>query len=123
MAQKLPNKFLQGIRKYLSSLSLRIPLQEQVIFVRHLAVMTKAGLSLLESLKMIQKDATSKPLLRILATLISDVSNGQFLSASLSKFPNVFGSLFVNIIAVGESAGILPENLNYLSDELKKKKE
>lgn len=102
---------------------LRVPIQEQIVFARHLAVMAKAGLPLLESLKMIQKETKSKAMLKILDQLIDDVSNGQFLSASLDKYRHVFGSLFVNIVRVGESVGILAENLNYLADELKKKQE
>ncbi len=118
MADK-PVSFLQK----LNSLTVRVPLQEQAIFVRHLAVMSKAGLPLLESLRIIRKETTSRGLKTILDQLIIDVSNGQFLSAGLEKFKSVFGNLFVNIIRVGESTGILPENLNYLADELKKKKE
>lgn len=111
------------IKKFLKSLLLRVPAQEQVIFARHLAVMSKAGLPLLDSLKMIQKETRSKALLKIMGEVIIDVSNGQFLAASLEKFKDIFGNLFINIIRVGESAGILAENLNYLADELKKKQE
>lgn len=114
---------MNSIKKFLKSLLLRVPIQEQVIFSRHLAVMAKAGLPLIDSLKMIQKETKSKAMLKILDQLIKDVSNGQFLSASLAKFQDVFGDLFINIIRVGESAGILSENLNYLADELKKKQE
>ena len=118
MADK-PLSFLQK----LNNLTVRVSLQEQAIFVRHLAVMSKAGLPLLESLRIIRKETTSGSLKKILDQLIVDVSNGQFLSAGLEKFKNIFGNLFVNIVRVGESTGILPENLNYLADELKKKKE
>ncbi|MEK7654450.1 MAG: type II secretion system F family protein [Patescibacteria group bacterium] len=107
----------------INNITLRVPLQEQAIFVRHLAVTAKAGLPLLESLRIIAKETRSGSLKKIVNQLINDVSNGQFLSASLDKFRNVFGNLFVNIVRVGESAGILPENLNYLAEELKKKRE
>ena len=115
------NKFFKKIKA--SSLFLRVPIQGQVIFARHLAVIAKAGIPLLESLKILQKEAHSKSLKTILETTIDDVSSGQFLSASLDKYKNIFGNLFINIIRVGESTGILPENLNYLADELKKKQE
>lgn len=118
MADK-PLSFLQKLK----SLTLRVPLKEQVIFVRHLSVTAKAGLPLLESLKIIRKESRSRALSMIMDQLIIDISNGQFLSAGLEKFKNVFGNLFINIVRVGESTGILPENLNYLADELKKKQE
>lgn len=90
---------------------------------RHLAIMIKAGMPLLNSINLLQKQTKSKFLSKILADVSKDVSNGQFLSKSLEKYKNVFGELFINIIRVGETSGILPENLNYLSDELKKKSE
>lgn len=117
------NKLLRKIRIWFGGLLLKVPIQEQVLFARHLAVMAKAGLPLLDGLKMVQKEAKSKAMLKILERVIVDVNNGQFLSASLEKFKSTFGSLFINIIRVGESAGILPENLNYLAEELKKKRE
>ncbi len=49
------------------------------------------------------------------------MENGQSLSRSLGKFPHVFGDFAINIIKIGESSGILSENLDYLADELKKK--
>jgi type II secretory pathway component PulF len=54
-------------------------------------------------------------------TVIDDVANGQYLSTSLSKFNNLFGDFAINIIRVGESGGILSQNLSYLADELAKK--
>ncbi len=83
--------------------------------------MIKAGMSILESLKLIKKLTKSKRMGKILDELIADVSNGQFLSTSLQKFRNVFGDFAINIIRVGENSGILYENLSYLAEELKKK--
>ena len=117
------NKFLIVIKNSFRNFGLRISIQDKILFSRHLAVMAKAGLPLLESLRMIQQETKSRSMLKILKQVISDVSNGQFLSASLERYKDLFGDLFVNIIRVGESAGILAENLNYLADELKKKKE
>lgn len=53
--------------------------------------------------------------------VVDDVSSGQFLASSLAKFKHTFGDFAINIIRVGESSGILEQNLVYLSDELKKK--
>lgn len=58
---------------------------------------------------------------RVLDIVIADVSNGQNLSTSLSKFNKSFGDFAINIISFGESSGILAENLEYLAEELKKR--
>ncbi|MBI5401533.1 type II secretion system F family protein [Candidatus Wolfebacteria bacterium] len=107
----------------LKNIFLRVSIQEKILFVKHLAMMIKAGMSIVDSLKMLKKQARSKSMGKIYDHLITEVSNGQFLSTALEKFKNIFGDFFVNIIRVGEASGILYENLNYLATELTKKKE
>ena len=101
----------------------RVSIQDQVLFAKHLSVMTKAGMPLLDSLQLIKKQTKSKTMARIIDQIVTDVSNGQFLSASMEKYRNIFGDFAVNIIRVGEASGILYENLTYLAEELKKRKE
>lgn len=100
-----------------------VSIQEQALFAKYLAVMIKSGMPLLDSLQLIRKQINSKTMSKIIDQVIIDVSNGQFLSNSLEKHKNIFGDFMVNIIRVGETSGILYENLNYLAEELKKKRE
>jgi len=100
---------------------LRVSAQEKILFAKNLAVMTKAGMPILDCLKLLQKQTKSKSMKKILSHLIEDVANGQFLSASLEHFKHIFGDFAVNIIRVGEASGILYENLSYLAEELAKK--
>jgi type IV pilus assembly protein PilC len=99
----------------------KLSTKEQAFFAKRLSFLIRAGIPLLEGLHMIREQTISKNYGKILNFVIDDVSNGQPLSGSLSKFNNVFGDFAINIIAVGESTGILSENLTYLADELKKK--
>jgi len=107
----------------LKSMFLHIPLTEKVLFARHIAVAIKSGMTLNEGLKLVLSQTKSKTFRQILTTIVNDTNNGMFLSASMSKYQDVFGELFVNIVRVGETSGTLVENLNYLAVELKKKKE
>ncbi len=104
----------------MNKLFLNISTQEQIIFSKHLAMMIKAGMSILDSLKMLKKQARSNSMKKIIDSLMTEVSNGQFLSAALEKFRNIFGDFAINIIRVGENSGVLYENLNYLAIELNK---
>ncbi len=80
-------------------------------------------MSLTDSLKMIRTQTRRRSFGKILESLIADVTRGLFLSKSLEKFRATFGELFINIVKVGETSGTLPENLNYLALELKKRHE
>ncbi len=100
---------------------LRVPLQEKILFSKNMALALRSGVSLVNSLKLMQKQAKSKSMKKILMSLMDDANRGVFLSASLEKFKSVFGDLFINVIRVAETSGTLPENLLYLGDELHKK--
>lgn len=100
-----------------------VPLQERINFARHLSVATKSGLPLIEALKLIRTQASSKSLGRIIDDITRDIENGQFLAQALGKYEHVFGDFFVNLVKVGETSGNLSETLLHLSAELKKQKE
>ena len=101
----------------------RLSVQEKINFARHLAIVIKAGLPLIEGLKIIRTQLQSKTLAEILDVLISDVDKGQSLADGLESHRHVFGDFFINIIRVGETSGTLAQNLLYLADELKKAKD
>lgn len=105
-----------------ANLFMHIPLQERVMFARHLAVGLKSGMTMQKSLQMIIDQTKSKSFKKILQKFIDDTTNGMFLSDSMEAYRSIFGELFINIVRVGEQSGTLIENLNYLSSELKKKK-
>jgi len=99
----------------------RMTNKDLTFFVKRLSFLTKAGIPILESLHMIREQTEGKGYVRILDSVIYDVSNGQNLSTSLGKHKHLFGDFSINIISFGESTGILSENLEYLADELKKR--
>ncbi|GIW66374.1 MAG: type II secretion protein F [Candidatus Parcubacteria bacterium] len=99
---------------------LRLSLNDKILLLRNLALLLKSGVSLsdaLVSLRDYQKSTTAK---YILEEAIKDIQKGQFLANSLARFNNVMGDFLISIIRVGELTGNLIENLERLSEELKK---
>lgn len=96
-------------------------IKDQTFFAKRLSFLLRSGVPLLESLMMIREQTHTKSHITIVDSLISDVSNGQFLSTSLDRSGRLFGTFAINIIRIGETTGILSENLDYLVEELKKK--
>ena len=99
----------------------RFSIKEQTLFAKRMSFLIKAGVPILECLHVIRKQTKSKSKVRIFDVIIDDVANGQYLATSLGKFNNLFGDFTVNLIRVGESSGVLSQNLAYLADELTKK--
>ena len=99
----------------------RLSVKDQTLFAKRLSFLVKAGVPILDSLELLKKQTKSKAKVRMYERVISDVANGQFLSTSLGRFQGAFGDFALNIIKVGETSGVLSENLSYLAEELKKK--
>jgi type IV pilus assembly protein PilC len=110
------NKLLRRLFGFFRNIST----QDKINFARHLSIIVKAGLPILEGLRIIQKQTGSGVLRSVIDRVVVDISNGQFLATSLERFPEMFDGFFINIIRVGETSGTLAANLSYLADELKK---
>jgi type IV pilus assembly protein PilC len=104
-----------------STLFLSFSVKERVLFAKRLSFLVRAGVSLVESMTMIRNQTKSKRKQKIYDTIVADIDAGQFLSKSLEKYKHLFGEFTINIIRVGEMAGVLTENLAYLAEELSKK--
>jgi len=109
--------------KNINTLFFRLSLRDRMLFARHMEMMTRSGMQVLEALEVLKRQTTSKPFLKVLESLISDVRNGHYLSESMEKFGRLFGDFFVNLVRVGETSGTLSENFKYLAIELEKKSE
>jgi len=101
---------------------IRLSIKEQTMFVKRLSFLIRAGVPILESLRMV-RFFRSKSKNLMFDQIISDVENGHLLSTGLDRFRYIFGDFAVNIIRVGESVGILDQNLMHLAEELRKKQE
>ena len=88
-----------------------------------MAIMSRSGMQLLDILRTLKKQTKSSSFIKILDELTEHVKNGQFLSDGLAKHQRMFGDFFINIVRVGEISGTLADNLEYLAESLRKKKE
>lgn len=100
---------------------IRFSLQEKILFTKRLGLLIRSGIPIASALAMLEGQAGTKSSKYLFGSMVKDVEQGMFLSASMGKFGNIFGDFIVNIINIGEVSGTLEENLNYLGIELKKK--
>lgn len=114
------NQFVSAIKKLFIS-SPKQSIKEQIIFMKRLSMMLGAGMPIVPALELLAQETKSPTKKLFILSLVSDVSGGQTLSTALRKFEQTIGSFSINIIRVGELSGTLPENLAYLSTELKQK--
>ena len=90
------------------------------VFSRQFATMIAAGLPLVQCLQTLGMQMERKRFQDIIAKVASDVESGSTLSDALGRFPRVFDELYVNLVHVGETGGVLDSMLSRLSTYLEK---
>lgn len=98
----------------------KVKSDELVIFTRELSAMVSAGVPLLRALTSLHDHADSATLKKLLTTIIKDVEGGDQLGDALSKHPNTFNDIYVNMVRAGEAAGILDDILKRLAYQQEK---
>lgn len=91
-----------------------------VIFTRQFATMIDAGLPLVQCLEILSSQAENPVLGKALGEVRADVEGGSTYADALRKHPKIFDDLYVNMVAAGETGGILDTILNRLSHHMEK---
>ncbi len=125
MEKKIKSKIVQiaeSVSIWFESVSsTSFSVSDRVFFAKRLSFLVGSGLPIMESLKMLSEQTKSKGQKKIFENVLRNVANGEELSKSLNRFPEIFGKFAINLIRVGETAGTLNQNLDYLAEELKKR--
>jgi len=98
----------------------RISFVQKMLFVFHLQIMVKAGLSIVAALKILSEETENKKFKNIIGEIKTEVEKGRQLSEVLSEYPKIFPPIYVNMIAAGEAAGKMEESLTQVSNQMKK---
>ncbi len=98
----------------------KVKTKDKVLFSRQLSTLINAGLPLVQSLRSVESQTTSKPLKAIINQVINDVESGQQFSESLAKHPKVFNKIFVSLVAASETSGTLDKGLERLANQQEK---
>ncbi len=106
----------------LSLFRTRLSLRDQALFAKRLSLLSRAGVTLLESINIMNRQSKGARK-KMYEEIENDLANGQYLSKSLARHHHSFGNFAINIIRVGETTGTLSDNLLYLSEEIDKKRE
>jgi len=87
-------------------------------FTNQLAVMIRAGISLQDTLEVIGEQSSNRKFSAIILDLRNQIEAGQSFSQALSAHADVFGSLYVNMVAAAEISGSLSDMLQKLAEYL-----
>jgi len=106
--------------EYLPFLKQKVKEKQIVVFARIFSTMINSGLPLIQCLDLLAQQETNKTFAKVISATKDDIEGGASLTDALRKHPHVFDELFVNLIAAGESGGILDVILGRLSTYMEK---
>jgi type IV pilus assembly protein PilC len=98
----------------------KVKLKDKVTFYRLLATMVNAGLTVLQSIKVLHEEQKNPVMKKIQDSMIKDIQSGHSLSATLRLFPKSFSDSEVAMIESGEKTGKLNIALLQLATQIEK---
>lgn len=98
----------------------KVKTKDKVLFSRQLATLINAGLPLVQALRSVGAQTTSKSFKIIINQVVSDVEAGTSFSDSLAKHPEVFNRVYISLVAAGEASGTLDAGLERLAVQQEK---
>ena len=98
----------------------RVKDRDMVVFSRQFATMINSGVPILQALQVMSEQTEHKKLKRTLIEVRNDVQGGSSLYEALGQHPDIFDSLYTNMVNAGETGGVLDVVLDRLAEYIEK---
>lgn len=96
----------------------KIPLAELVVFARQMYSLTRAGIPMIRAIKGLSESSSHVKLKDVLNDVVIRLNSGNTLSTAMAAHPEIFASIFVSIVRVGENTGRLDDSFLQISNYL-----
>lgn len=101
----------------------RVSLRDLVVFTRQFATMVRAGVALVRALGILSQETRNPRLKLAIEDIRKEVESGTALSQALAKHKDIFPRLYISLVRVGETGGILDVILDRLAVYYEKNEE
>ena len=91
---------------------------ELIVFSRQMATFMRAGVPIIDGIRVVREQTGSRTFRRTLDDLIASLQEGELLSAALARHPAIFSRLYVDMIVAAEASGELDTILEQISKYL-----
>ena len=98
----------------------KVKAHELTVMTRQFSTMISSGMSLLQSLYVLEQQSENDKLREALVQIRADVEAGVSLSGALGRHPDIFNDLYLAMVSAGETGGILEDTLHRVADQLEK---
>jgi general secretion pathway protein F len=97
------------------SLFNRVSTRDLNVFTEQLSTLVKSKVPLFEAINILSSQTENPRLRKIVVSISSDLKDGKTFSEALSRYPQVFSLLYINMVRSGESGGVLDGTLSRLA--------
>src|SRR6516162_5238210 len=94
--------------------------KDVAVFTRQFSVMIDWGVPLVQCLQILAETQENKKFAAAIKGVTTEVESGNSLAASMKNYPKVFDALYTNMVAAGETGGILDTIFQRLSVYIEK---
>lgn len=92
----------------------RVTTRDVLFFTQDLSALIDAGLPMDKALNILISVSENEKFKQVVSGILKNIESGNSLSESLSKFPKIFSTLYINMVRAGETGGVLPAVLDRL---------
>ena len=85
----------------------KVKLEELIVFTRQFATLFSAGIPIITILERLKEQQTNQKFKKALDEILKDVEAGSSLYMAFNKHKDIFPSLYIGMIKVGEEGGVL----------------
>src|SRR3990167_6307740 len=117
--EKRSDRALSAINSFFD----RISFSDITYLTRQFAIMLTSGLTLIDCIEILKKQAKKNPMKNMLADIDKSLREGKTFSLTLKRYPQYFSHLYIALIKSGEASGKLDTILNKLAENLERQKE
>jgi MSHA biogenesis protein MshG len=112
-----------GERKSLAALfEPKIRLDDLILFSRQMYSITKAGVPIIQGLARLAESTPNPRFAEVLREISRDLEGGREISAAFARHTDIFGTLYVSILRVGEMTGQIETAFHSMYDYLQRDK-
>jgi len=101
----------------------KISLTDLALFSRQMYTLLKAGVPIMQALRGLRESTQNPALAKVIGNLNESLDTGLDLNSAMRRHPQVFSSLYVNLVQVGETTGSLQEVFLQLTGYLEREKD
>lgn len=110
------NKWIQLIHALESTSQVKIKTKDLIFFLTQLSTYIKAGIPLVDSLRVLERQYRNKNYKRIFKVMIYELTMGENFSTAMERQGKAFPSLLINMVKTSEMTGNLPEVLDDMAE-------